>query len=125
MVVLMMLEELRHNREIDGTYIDTVTVWEPECIESVVKLLHNTAIQELLSRNILSVWDWELRTKNMFQANKLKVVNDLVNKKQEDMKQIVGCGETTKKEVYAAFLMYHIRLKYWKPRINEGDYKFQ
>ena len=124
MVVLMRLEEMQYD-QMHGVYIDTVTVWEPEYVESVVKLLHNTAIKELLSRNILSVWDWELRTKNMFQANKMEVVNDLVNKKQEDMKRIVGCGETTKKEVYEAFLMYHIRLKYWKPRVTDGDYKFQ
>ena len=127
-IFVMTVEEIQ-NDVFSGTfgeYVNTAALWDPEYVEPVVQLLHKMALKELLSRNVLSVWDWEIRTRHMFETNKMVVVGDLVHKTQEDVRKLIGCGDVTKKEVYEAFMTYHIRLKFWKSRIatSHNEYKF-
>jgi hypothetical protein len=50
-----------------------------EGAEHLIVSLHRIALSELLSRSIVSMWDWELRTKHMFRNNSLKCINDVTS----------------------------------------------
>ena len=90
--------------------------------EHLIASLHKIALSELLSRSIISVWDWELRTAHMFQHNALTSIHDVTSLSVGRVNRLIGCGYTTKKEVYEVFRMYHIELVHWRAR--EMNYQF-
>ena len=120
-----MLSEMTERYEL--SLVNLIDIGEEDGIESLVELIHKLAYKEFLSRRIDSMWDWELRTKNMFINNHLHRIGDVTTLPVEKVKRLIGCGYTTKKEVYDVFFMYHLRLKFWNPNIVRGpvtQYKF-
>jgi hypothetical protein len=97
-----------------------------EDVEGVVELIHQMAYQELVSRSILSMWGWELRTRHMFESNRLEYIRDIMALPLGKVNRLIGCGYVTRKEVYEVFCIYHIKLKYWMPELHweKMNYKF-
>ena len=106
------IRTLGHINEIDQ--IDFT--WMDEKVQYVIASLHRIALSELLSRKITSVWDWEPRTLHMFERNVLVSINDVTSLTQGRVNRLIGCGYTTRNEVYEVFHMYHIKLTRWQPR---------
>jgi hypothetical protein len=63
-----------------------------------------------------------MRTGHMFDNNNLQIVRDITILSQGQVNRLAGCGQTTRKEVYDVFCMYHLRLKHWQPK--DVNYKF-
>lgn len=95
--------------------------------EHIIASLHRIAMTEFMSRTILSVWDWEVRTKHVFENNHIQYVKDVITLTIGQVNRLVGCGYKTRKEVYEIFTLFHIRLAHWSPEKhwNKNSYKFQ
>ena len=119
-----MLSEMTERYEL--SLVNLIDIGEEEGIESLVELIHKLAYNEFLSRRIDSMWDWELRTKNMFVNNHLHKVGDVAGLPIGKVNRLIGCGYITRKEVYDVFWMYHLRLKFWEPdkHYSKLNYKF-
>jgi hypothetical protein len=106
--------------------IDFVEITQEEGIESVIELIHKEALKEFMSRSVHSMWDWELRTKNMFINNHLYRIGDVAGLPVGKVNRLMGCGYTTKKEVYDVFYLHHLKLKFWNPDVpyTKMNYKF-
>jgi hypothetical protein len=111
-------------RENESSLVD-FTDFE-EDTEGVVELLHQMAYQELISRTLLSMWGWEVRTKHMFEQNQLQVIRDIIALPLGKVNRLIGCGYVTRKEVYEVFCVYHLKLRYWLPDLHysKNNYKF-
>jgi hypothetical protein len=109
---------LGHVSEIHQMHFE---IMEEEA-EHIVGSLHRIALSELLSRSITSMWDWEMRTKNMFQHNALTYIRDVTSLSVGRVNRLMGCGYVTRKEVFDVFCLYHLKLTHWQPR--EVNYRF-
>jgi hypothetical protein len=123
-VEMIMISEMTERYELSLVHLTDMD--EEDGVESLVELIHKVAMKELYSRSLESVWDWELRTKNMFVNNHLHKVGDVAGLPIGKVNRLIGCGYTTRKEVYDVFWQYHLRLKYWEPdkHYSRGNYKF-
>lgn len=95
--------------------------------EQIVAAIHRTAMREFVSRKLITVWDWEIRTKHMFEDNRLEVIKDVIVLPLGKVNRLKGCGYTTRKEVYDIFVLYHIKLNNWSPEhhYSKMNYKFK
>jgi hypothetical protein len=123
-VVILVLTELDELNGHESSLID-FTIMEEEA-ESTIEFIHRVAYQEFISRNIESMWGWELRTKHMFEHNALYTVGDVMGCSLRKVNRLMGCGFITRKEIYDVFCLYHFKLKYWSPDLhwNKANYKF-
>lgn len=95
-------------------------------VESIVASIHQTAMREFLSRDVVTMWKWEPRTEHMFDNNHLQSVAHVVDLSVGMVNRLKGCGYTTRKEVYDVFRMYHLKLNHWAPERHrsKANYKF-
>jgi hypothetical protein len=123
-VVILLLTQMGELREYEASLVDFDNMGE--AVESIVECIHKMAMREFLSRSLESMWDWELRTKNMFINNHLYRIEDIATLPVGKVNRLVGCGYTTRKEVYDVFEAYHLRLKFWNPdrHYSKMNYKF-
>jgi hypothetical protein len=123
-VVVLLLTQMGELREHEASLVDLTNIQEG--IESVVECIHKVAMEELFVRNLKTMWDWEVRTKNMFKDNHLYKVGDVAMLPTGKVNRLIGCGYTTRKEVYDVFWTYHIRLKFWAPdkHYSKMNYRF-
>jgi len=123
-VVILSIMGFEEMIDYEGSLVDFDMIGEE--VESIIECIHKTAMKELMSRSIESIWDWELRTKNMFLNNHLHRVGDIMQLSLGKVNRLIGCGYTTKKEVYDVFCVYHLRLKFWEPdkHYSKMNYKF-
>lgn len=124
-VVIVTLSEIYEYNDGYGSSLIDFTNMEEEA-ESIIECIHKLSFKELLSRSIESMWDWEMRTKNMFLNNHLHRVGDVTVLPLGKVNRLIGCGYTTRKEVYEVFEHYHLRLKFWEPNnhYTRANYKF-
>lgn len=123
-ITVGMKDELLEN----GLYlIDLSYLTEEEGVASIVGYIYEMSYRELMSRTLLSVWDWELRTKHMFEHNNLHYIGDIVYLSQGKVNRLIGCGYKTRKEIYDIFYMYHLKLNNWSPdkHWDKANYKFK
>lgn len=122
----LVLYQIREPLEYDVSLVDFIALTEEEGVESIVELVHKVAFKELMSRTLDSVWGWEMRTLHMFENNNLHVVENVAMLPAAKVNRLVGCGYTTRKEVYEVFCAYHLRLKFWEPEkhYSRMHYKF-
>lgn len=94
--------------------------------EHMIASIHRIAMRELFSRRLVTVWDWEIRTRHMFENNKLYIVQDVITLSPGHVNRLKGCGYKTRKEVYDIFILYHIKLNNWSPEhhYSKANYKF-
>lgn len=125
-LVTFVLKHFAEIYENGASLVHLTNLTKENGVESLVELIHKVAMKELMSRSLESVWDWELRTKNMFINNHLHRIEDIITLPVGKVNRLIGCGYTTRKEVYDVFCMYHLRLKYWEPdkHYSKGNYKF-
>jgi len=111
-------------REYEASLVDFANM--EEGAENIIECIHYMAYQELMSRTIISMWGWEVRTKHMFENNHLSSVGDVVSCQLGKVNRLKGCGYQTRKEVYEVFCMYHLKLKHWSPELHysKANYKF-
>jgi hypothetical protein len=123
-VVILLLRHKDELWEHETSLVDLTSV--KEGIESVVECIHKIAMKELYVRSLGSMWDWEVRTKNMFKDNHLYKVGDVAMLPTGKVNRLIGCGYITRKEVYDVFWTYHLRLKFWAPdkHYSKMSYKF-
>jgi hypothetical protein len=109
-----------------ASLIEFSELTEEDGIESVVELIHKTALQEFCSRDINSVWDWQTQTKGMFKSNFIYKVSDIIVLPAGRVNRLISCGYSARKEVYDVFCMYHLQLNTWKPEehYSKKNYKF-
>lgn len=119
--MILLIDELSDH---EGSLVDFANM-EGEA-ESIVECIHKMAYKELLSRSIESMWDWQMRTKNMFEHNALHRMGDVVSLSLGGVNRLMGCGYVTRKEVYEVFCVYHLKLKHWMPELHweKMNYKF-
>jgi hypothetical protein len=122
-VSLIGFEEMA---DYEGSLIHLTDINGKDNVESIVECIHKIAMKELFSRSLESMWDWEIRTKNMFINNHLYRISDVATLPDRKVNRLMGCGYTTRKEVYDVFWQYHLRLKYWEPdkHYSKLNYKF-
>lgn len=108
MMTLGMVDEIHQ-------HIDITHLCEDHGIDVVIGYLHKISFRELMSRSIDSMWGWELRTKHMFENNKIQKIGDVTSLEVGKVNRLIGCGYKTRKEVYDVFCVYHLRLKNWSP----------
>lgn len=118
--MILLITQLGELQEYEGSLVDFEEMGE--AAESIVECIHHRALAELLSRSVESMWDWEVRTKNMFENNYLKTLQDVVSLSMGRVNRLVGCGYYTRKEVYEVFCLYHVKLQYWAPEMGR-EYK--
>lgn len=96
-------------------------------VSPLIESVHKIALNEFLSRTLVSMWDWEIRTQHMFQDNRLNMVNDVIVLPSKLVDRLKGCGYKTRKEVYDIFTLHHVKLHYWSPDKHWGknNYKFE
>jgi len=123
-ILLLTQAEWGEMREYESSLVDLTSV--KEGIESIVECIHKVAMKELFIRTLESMWDWEVRTKNMFKDNHLYKVSDVATLPTGKVNRLIGCGYITRKEVYDVFWMYHLNLKFWAPdkHYSKMNYKF-
>lgn len=114
--MILLLSHMGEMTDYEGSLIDFTNMGEE--VESIVEWIHKLSFKELISRSIESMWDWEIRTKNMFVNNHLYKVGDITSLPLGKVNRLIGCGYTTRKEVYDVFFMYHLRLKFWEPDMH-------
>lgn len=97
-----------------------------EKAEHLIGSIHRIAMREFLSRRIVTVWDWEIRTKHMFEDNGLVSIGEVVRLSLGHVNRLKGCGYKTRKEVYDIFMLYHLKLNNWSPEYHysKTNYKF-
>lgn len=84
---------------------------------SLVEQLHTMAYNELVTRKVMDSWLWSVRTRNMFQNNKIYSVGRVMHIKLDDVNALIGCGMKTRKEVYEVFgNEFGIVLEQWNPQ---------
>ena len=95
--------------------------------EHMISSIHRIVIREFMSRSLLSMWDWEVRTQHMFEHNTLQNVQDVIVLPSRQVDRLQGCGYVTRKEVYDIFKLYHIKLNNWSPENHRSkmNYKFK
>jgi hypothetical protein len=122
--VVLLITQMGEMQENEGSLVDFTNM--EDRAESIIECIHYMAYQELLSRTILSMWGWELRTKHMFEANGLHYIRDIMALPLGKVNRLIGCGYITRKEVYEVFYMYHIKLKHWAPELHweKMNYRF-
>jgi hypothetical protein len=122
----LLLYQFREPLNYDVSLVDFTNLTEEEGVGSIVELVHKAVFQEMMSRSLESAWGWEVRTKHMFESNNLNTVGDVVLLKEGNVNRLIGCGYTTRKEVYEVFCMFHLRLKFWEPEKHRSrvNYKF-
>ena len=86
-----------------------------EKAEYIIGSIHRIAMSEFMSRDILSMWEWEVRTKSVFEHNHIHHIKDVVTLTLGQVNRLIGCGYKTRKEIYDIFVLYHIKLKNWSP----------
>ena len=118
--MILLLTQTGELRENEASLVDLTNV--EEGVEGIVECIHQIMLSELLSRSIVSMWDWEVRTRHMFEQNALICLRDITSLSIGGARRLIGCGYTTRKEVYDVFCMYHMKLKHWAPR--NMNYKF-
>ena len=122
-LVIAQIDELQEN---ELSLVHLADMDEKDGVASIVELIHKMALGEFLSRSLESLWDWEIRTKNMFINNHLWSINDVSMLPDKKVNRLVGCGYITRKEVYDVFCQYHLRLKFWDPEkhYSKINYRF-
>jgi hypothetical protein len=95
--------------------------------EHMISSVHRIALREMLSRSLMSMWDWEVRTQRMFEHNALQKVQDVVVLSLGQVNRLQRCGYVARKEVYSIFTLYHIKLNNWSPEHHrsKAHYKFK
>ena len=83
--------------------------------EEAMEFIHAVAYVELLSRNVLVMWDWGARTQNMLLKNKLNTISDIMSLDLRQINRLSGCGYKTRKEVYDVFCSYGLKMAAWMP----------
>lgn len=87
--------------------------WEAK---GLMESLHHILYGELMSRPSLTMWDWSIRTKNVFLRNKLLTVGNVVHVTIDTINNFYGCGYKTRKEVYNVFKEeLNMMLMNWSP----------
>jgi hypothetical protein len=121
---IRQIGEVGEAYENESSLVDFANMEEEA--ESIVECIHQMAYRELLSRTLLSMWGWEIRTKHMFENNRLQYIRDIITLPLGKVNRLVGCGYTTRKEIYDVFCMYHLKLKHWAPDLHfsKMNYKF-
>jgi hypothetical protein len=115
--------QIGESYENEASLVDFTNIEEEA--ESIVECIHKMACQELLSRTLLSMWRWELRTIHMFEANHLQIISDVMRLQLGKVNRLKGCGYVTRKEVYDVFYLYHINLKHWSPELHHSKYNYK
>lgn len=113
-----------------GAYSEVSVVQFPdmeEKAEYIINSIHRIAMTEFMSRKIVTMWDWEVRTKHVFENNHIEYVRDVVSLTMGQVNRLTGCGYKTRKEVYDVFTMFHVRLNHWSPEKHwkSGQYTFK
>lgn len=119
-VVELILIQLGDKSEYNKCELLDFTLMGKEA-EDIVVSIHQLAMTEFMSRDIFQVWDWEIRTKHVFKNNYIQQVRDVLVLTKSQVKQLVGCGRITQKEVYDIFKMFNIQLDNWR----SPNYKFK
>lgn len=83
--------------------------------KDIVEELYAAAYKELMTRSLDCLWDWSIRTKNMFDANGIIYVGMIIHMTVEDVNTLKGCGFKARKEVYESCKYCGIELPAWKP----------
>ena len=83
----------------------------------LLEQLHHVMYTELVTRKVLDSWLWSVRTRNMFQNNKIYSVGRVMHIRLDDINTLIGCGMKTRKEVYETFKEeFGITLEQWNPQ---------
>lgn len=87
---------------------------EQEELEIIAEI-HRVMYCELLSRNILELWDWGTRARNVFLKNRLKTISDVVGLTAQQANGLMACGSMTRREIYEVCKTHGILLTQWIP----------
>lgn len=91
--------------------------------EWITEALHKLAFKELLNRTALSAWCWSRRVENVFKANGITTVRDVIYISLTSVNRLSRCGFKTRREVYDTFLKeYNIKLNQWNPEHHWDKY---
>lgn len=83
--------------------------------QEIVEFMYSVAFTEMVSRNVLHMWDWSVRVKNMLVRNKLDTVGKVMHIEVIEINKLWGCGFKSRKEIYDVFKSLNIELKNWHP----------
>lgn len=87
--------------------------------------IHWIAKQELMSRNVLHVYDWSARTVSILIGNQLTTIGHVCSISLDNINHLQGCGFKTRKEVYLTFRsIFNMKLKQWNPDEYLDKYRF-
>lgn len=86
-----------------------------EQASEMMAFVYQMAYKELLSRNILDLWDWGTRARNVFHDNGLRTIQDLVMLSPECVSKLLRCGFHTRKDIYEVCVSFGIVLIHWMP----------
>lgn len=96
--------------------------WETQWI---IEKLHIIAYNELIHRNILTVFDWSLRTKNIFLHNNIRAIGHVICAELRYINNLVGCGFKSRREIYEVFnYELGIKLNQWNPDLYMDKFQF-
>jgi hypothetical protein len=92
-------------------------------VEWITEALHKIMFKEFLSRTALSAWCWSRRVENVFKANHIDTVRDIIYVSLTNVNRLSRCGFKTRREVYDTFLKeYNIKLNQWNPEHHWDKY---
>lgn len=86
--------------------------------KDIISQIYSIVFTELVNRDIFTVGDWSVRTKNMFLNNNIKKVMDLLEinlNGVQSVNNLIGCGFKTRKQIYERFKELNIELSSWNP----------
>lgn len=95
--------------------------------EEIIEFIHAVAYVELLSRDVLSMFEWGPHVRNTFAKHNIRTVSDVMSLDLRQINRMSGCGHIMRKQVYEIFCSYGFKLAAWMPghyweRMN---YKFE
>jgi hypothetical protein len=91
--------------------------------QDIVYFIHEIAYRELMNRNLVMVWDWSVRVKNMFTDNSIKTIGHVIHTNLEEINKFERCGFKTRREIYDTFITeFGIELKDWHPGLYYDKY---
>lgn len=105
---------------IDLSYTDE------EEIAMIMDFVHELAYTELLSREIMSMWEWSVRTQGVLAQNNLIQVGHIVGLSKIEVNRMAGCGYKTRKEIYDVYKSYGLIMPNWSPGMyyEKANYQF-
>lgn len=92
--------------------------WEQleEEARELIAGVYQIVYAELLSRQILDLWDWGTRARHTFEKNRLETVGDLARLSEDRVSKLLWCGYQTRKEIYEVCYSYGVVLAHWMPK---------